>query len=370
MTARDNCLSCQGLNSLFERAFETGLFPGAELTVSVGREVIIDVASGRLTYVPWSPRVCPGTLYDLASLTKPLVTAVSVMALIEKGSLCLDDTLRDLFPGVTKDKSGISIRHLLSHTSGLPAYRPIYRDLACLPMEARASKMKDLILNVPLESPCGTQTRYSDLGFMLLGYLIEKLTGMSLADVARDMVFGPLGIRDLSFSPLRHGIDLSSIAPTEVCPVRKGVIWGEVHDLNAWALGGVGGHAGLFGTARAVTGLLQRLLNIYKGSDRTPGLSRERLQEFWQVCGIDPESTWALGFDTPSPSGSTAGSHFSHKSIGHLGFTGTSFWMDLEDEISIVLLTNRTFPEADREKQRQMRSFRIELHDLVRRNIG
>ncbi|NIA09132.1 MAG: serine hydrolase [Nitrospiraceae bacterium] len=365
--ARNNCFFCQGLNRLFEKAFS--LFPGAELTVSTGGEVIIDAALGGVTYVPWFPRVHPGTLYDLASLTKPLVTTLSVMVLIEKGLVCLDDTLGDLLPDVPIDKSQISIRHLLSHTSGLPAYRPFYRDLVHFPMGYRSLKMKEMILDIPLESPCGTQTRYSDLGFMLLGWLVEELTGMDLADVARDMVFGPLAATGLSFCPAEGGIDLSSIAPTELCPIRKEIVWGEVNDLNAWALGGVAGHAGLFGSARSVSGLLLRLLHIYMGRDRVPNFSREILQEFWQVCGIDPVSTWALGFDTPSPVGSLAGSHFSPNSIGHLGFTGTSFWMDLEKEVLIVLLTNRTFPRADREKQARMRSFRIELHDLVRRNI-
>jgi CubicO group peptidase (beta-lactamase class C family) len=368
--AISNCLSFQDLNRLFDRAFRTGLFPGAELTVSLNREVVIDVGLGRLTYSPWSPEVHSDTLYDLASLTKPLVTTLSVMSLIEKGILRLEDTLGDLIPGISIDKSEISIRHLLSHTSGLPAYRPFYRDLIDLPMSSRVSRMKDMILNIPLDSPCGTQTTYSDLGFILLGWLIERLTGMGLADASRDLVFGPLGIEDLCFSPLRHGIDPMSIAPTEQCPVRKGIVWGEVHDLNAWALGGIAGHAGLFGNARSITWLLLRLLDIYKGRDRLHGLFRQILQEFWQVCGIDPGSTWALGFDTPSRVGSLAGRYFSPNSVGHLGFTGTSFWMDLEREVLIVLLTNRTFPRADRERQARMRSFRIELHDLVRRDIG
>ncbi len=348
----------------------TGLFPGAELTVSVGGKVLIDAAMGGVTYVPWSPRVHSGTLYDLASLTKPLVTTLSIMVLVERGDLCLDNTLGELLPYVPLDKSQISIRHLLSHTSGLPAYLPFYRELVRMPMGSRSSKIKKMLMSTPMESSCGSRTRYSDLGFMVLGWLVEDLTGRGLADAARELLFGPLGAKGLCFSPAGDGVDISSIAPTELCPFRKRIIWGEVHDLNAWALGGVAGHAGLFGTARSVTGLLLRLLDVYRGSDRIPDLSRELLQEFWRVCGIDPESTWALGFDTPSPVGSTAGSHFSPRSIGHLGFTGTSFWMDLEREVLIVFLANRTFPRADREKQAKMRSFRMELHDLLVREIG
>jgi len=340
------------------------------LTVSAGGEVLIDVALGGVTHVPWSPRVHSGTFYDLASLTKPLVTALSIMVLVKKGDLCLDNTLGELLPHVPPDKSQISIRHLLSHTSGLPAYRPFYRELVRLPMGSRSSKMKKMLMSTPLESPCGARTRYSDLGFMVLGWLVEDLTGRGLADVARELLFEPLGATGLRFFHAGDGVNLSSIAPTELCPFRKRIVWGEVHDLNAWALGGVAGHAGLFGTAGSVTGLLLRLLDVYRGSDRAPNLSREILQEFWQVCGIDPESTWALGFDTPSPVGSTAGSYFSPHSIGHLGFTGTSFWMDLEGETLIVFLANRTFPRADREKQAKMRSFRMELHDLLGKEIG
>ena len=377
-----------GLDRLFEKALRSGLFPGATLIVATGGEVVFEAAWGGITHVPWSARVSLRTVYDLASLTKPLAIALSVMALIERGRLYLDDTLGSFLSEVPLDKIQISIRHLLGHTSGLPAYRPFYKELIHLAPDSRLLEMKKLLLAESLVSPPGTQAGYSDLGFMLLGWVIESLTGKGLADAAQELVFEPLHAKGLYFPltstpaigqistgpPLTKGEreDLRDrccnglVAPTEVCPFRKRVVCGEVHDLNAWVIGGVSGHAGLFGTAGSVAKLLLRLLDIYKGRSNCPNFPKGLLQEFWRIQDPDTDSTWVLGFDTPSPAGSSAGSSFSPRSIGHLGFTGTSFWMDLEHEILVVLLTNRTFPKADRESQAEMRQFRAVLHDLVR----
>jgi CubicO group peptidase (beta-lactamase class C family) len=377
-----------GIDRLFEKALKSGLFPGAVLTVATCGEVVFEAAWGGVTHVPWSARVSPSTVYDLASLTKPLATALSAMALVERGKLHLDDTLGSFLSEVPSDKIQISIRHLLGHISGLPAYRPFYKELIHLAPDSRLLEMKKLLLAESLVSPPGKQAEYSDLGFMLLGWVIEGLTGKSLADAAQELVFGPLQVKGL-YSPListpaigqisikppltkaeredlRNKCCDGLVAPTEVCPFRKRVVCGEVHDLNAWVIGGVSGHAGLFGTAGSVAKLLLRLLDIYKGRGNVPNFPKGLLQEFWRIQGSDTGSTWALGFDTPSPAGSSAGSGFSPRSVGHLGFTGTSFWMDLEHEILVVLLANRTFPRADKESQAKMRQFRPLLHDLVR----
>ncbi|MBW1965546.1 MAG: beta-lactamase family protein [Deltaproteobacteria bacterium] len=377
-----------GLDRLFKKALKSGLFPGAVLTVATGGKFVFEAAWGGVTHVPWSARVSPSTVYDLASLTKPLAVALSAMGLIEKRKLHLDDTLGSFLSEVPLDKIQISIRHLLGHTSGLPAYRPFYKELIHLAPDSRLLEMKKLILAEPLVSTPGTQAVYSDLGFMLLGWVIEGITGKGLADAAQELVFEPLHVKGLYFPltstpaigqisskpPLTEAErkDLKDrccdglLAPTEVCPFRKRVVYSEVHDLNAWVVGGVAGHAGLFGTSESVAKLLLRLLDIYKGRGNVPNFSKGLLQEFWHIQGSGTESTWALGFDTPSPVGSTTGSSFSSRSIGHLGFTGTSFWMDLEHEILVVLLANRTFPKADRESQVEMRRFRSLLHDLVR----
>lgn len=378
-----------GLDRLFEKALKSGLFPGAVLTVATGGEVVLEAAWGGVTHVPWSARVGTGTVYDLASLTKPLAAALSAMALVKRGQLHLDDTLGSFISEIPSDKIQISVRHLLGHTSGLPAHRPFYEKLIHLAPDSRPLEMKKLLLAEPLISPPGKQAEYSDLGFMLLGWIVECITGKGLADVAQELVFGPLHVKGLyfplistpsigqiSFKPLlikgqredlRDGCSKGLVAPAEVCPFRNRVVCGEVHDLNAWVVGGISGHAGLFGTAGSVAKLLLRLLDIYKGRGSVPDFPKGLLQEFWRIQNPGTGNTWALGFDTPSPAGSSAGSSFSPRSIGHLGFTGTSFWMDLEHEILVVLLANRTFPKADKESQAKMRQFRPLLHDLVRK---
>ncbi|MFO8240784.1 MAG: serine hydrolase domain-containing protein [Dissulfuribacterales bacterium] len=376
------------LDRLFEKALKSGVFPGASLIVANGGEVVLEATWGGVTHVPWSARVSPITVYDLASLTKPLAVTLSVMALIEKGKLQLDDTLDSILSEVPLDKIQISIRHLLGHTSGLPACRPFYKELIHVVRDFRPLEMKKMLLAEPLISAPETHAEYSDLGFMLLGWVIERVTGKCLADASQELVFEPLHVKDLYFAPpdaeatgqISHKLPLTNgetgdfiqmcrnglVAPTEVCPVRKRVVCGEVHDLNAWVIGGAAGHAGLFGTAGSVARLLLRLLDVYKGRGVCPNFSKALLQEFWHIQDPRAGSTWALGFDTPSPVDSSAGSGFSPESIGHLGFTGTSFWMDLEYELLVVLLANRTFPKADRESQDKMRQFRPLLHNFVR----
>lgn len=372
------------LNRLFENAISSGLFPGAVLNVTRDRKVVLQAAWGKIAYVPEAPRVRLNTIYDLASLTKPLVTALSILVLTARGKLGLDDTLGSFFFDAPLDKIQISIRHLLCHKSGLPSYRPFYKKLICLDPEIRSLKLKKMILAEPLITDSDTRTEYSDLGFMLLGWLIESIAGKDLADAAQDLVFQPLHIKGLYFPLMNTSLitpipsnqyiteNLSNrchdglVAPTEICDFRKKIICGEVHDLNAWAMGGVSGHAGLFGTAESITKLLSILLDIYKGRMNTANFPMKLLQEFWHIQYPETGSTWALGFDTPSAIDSSAGKSFSPRSIGHLGFTGTSFWMDLEQEVLVVLLTNRTFPKANKKNQTEMRRFRIELHDLVR----
>jgi CubicO group peptidase (beta-lactamase class C family) len=199
---------------------------------------------------------------------------------------------------------------------------------------------------------------------MLLGLIIEKVTGMELSEAVKKLVFEPLSIDGLFFSPL----SVSQIAaPTQFCPYRKKVIMGETHDLNAWAMGGFSGHAGLFGTAGGVCMLLKKLLDIYKGRNHVGAkdFSPLHISEFFKRQDMDKESTWALGFDTPSLNASSAGRYFSANSVGHLGYTGTSFWMDLRNEVIIVFLSNRTFPHDTEESRLAMKRFRPAFHDIV-----
>jgi CubicO group peptidase (beta-lactamase class C family) len=362
-------------DAFLKEAVHKRLFPGAVLTVGKGGVTAVEREWGHLTYVPWSPKVTRETIYDLASLTKPLVTALCCLALTARGELALDARLGNLLRGVPSDKCGVTIRHLLSHTAGFPAYRPYYSRLIAVRAADRRQALLAMLLEEPLQYSPGGQAVYSDLGFILLGLIVESLTGLDLQGAASSLVFGPLAVDGLRFLPIRAGDpreaaqDVSAVAPTEVCPWRERIVWGEVNDRNAWIMGGASGHAGLFGTGEAVSSLLRKIMDIHAGGVRCPGFPQELMREFLRPQGLDPASTWALGFDTPSHLESTAGRYFSPRSAGHLGFTGTSFWVDLEHEVFVVFLSNRTFPRPTEEGQAAMREFRPRLHDLVRRQL-
>ncbi len=217
-----------------------------------------------------------------------------------------------------------------------------------------------------LEYEPGRKALYSDLGFMLIGAAIEEVSGMSLDRYCHERIFRPLGLRSTGF------VDLSQlrtrrlepvtemIAPTQRCPWRKKILCGEVDDDNAYAMGGVGGHAGLFASAKDLDTLLCRLKDCYHNVNRM--IPQRIVQEFWTRNQDVPDSTWCLGWDTPSAQNSSSGSHFSPHSVGHLGFTGTSVWLDLERDRHVLLLSNRVHPSRDNDA---IRAFRPFIHDLI-----
>jgi CubicO group peptidase (beta-lactamase class C family) len=306
------------------------------------------------------------------------------MAAIQRGLLDLDDPLSRFFPGaVPREKEGITVRRLLSHSSGFPPYRPFYLELIKLPMEVRRSTLLSMLLNTPLDAPPGKTANYSDLGFMLLGLILEKQLGERLDIGARNLLFARLGIDELHFCPIDKrgtgGADLapdqlgtqifharspgSGYAATQLCPWRKRLLFGEVDDENAWALNGVAGHAGLFGTARGVFSLVSFLWNVYENGTADPLWSRELVKNFWTRTEVgEGLSDWCLGYDTPSRKNSSAGRFFSRNTIGHLGFTGVSFWLDLEKGLLVVLLTNRVHPARQNDGIRELRPV---LHDII-----
>ena len=249
-----------------------------------------------------------------------------------------------------------------------------------------------MILQTPLDAPPGKAANYSDLGFMLLGLILEQQMGDRLDRLVRDYLFTRLEIDELHFcpiesegvikenspiqkreagsgkpeascSPLRASSDIQ-FAATQVCAWRNRLLFGEVDDENAWTLNGVAGHAGLFGTARGVFKMLSFLLNIYEGNLSDPLLRRDLVRLFWTRTEIaGGSSDWCLGYDTPSRKGySSAGRYFSSNTIGHLGFTGVSFWLDLEKRIMVILLTNRVHPTRQNDEIRQLRPV---LHDII-----
>ena len=353
--------SCEArLDAEFEAAIRRGVFSGASLLVARDRKVVFESVRGSVER--GGAPVCADVRFDLASLTKALVTAPLFMRAVEAGSICLDDSLRRFFPGrVPEDKRSITARSLLSHTSGLPAYAPFYLELVKLPPEKRREALASMLLETPLENPPGKAANYSDLGFMLLGLILERQTGRRLDFLAREFLFSPLGIDELHFRPPTGAA--GAFAATQSCPWRKRLLRGEVDDENAWALDGVAGHAGLFGTARGVFELLSHLWGIYENdvtSRPSPPISPETLRLFWTRTGL---GDWCLGYDTPSPEGyCSAGRFFSSNTVGHLGFTGVSFWLDLQNRVLMILLTNRVHPTRQNDEIRQ---FRPVIHDIV-----
>jgi serine-type D-Ala-D-Ala carboxypeptidase len=275
--------------------------------------------------------------------------------------------------------SPTKIRHLLNHTSGLPAWRPYYEDVIHCAINGttgvvRSPAAKSYILEkvhreAPLSQP-GMEALYSDLGFMVLGEIIETISGTNLDVFFHDHISQRLKLRSTTFIDLTRCPTSQSqfkedeIAPTELCPWRKKVLCGEVHDDNAFAAGGIAGHAGLFSSARDIHTVVAQLDRCLRGRDSF--LPQPLVEEFFTKDDSVPRSTHTLGWDTPAPKNSSSGKYFSRKSVGHLGFTGTSLWWDLEKSFHVILLTNRVHPNRNNEKIRQ---FRPKIHDLITQAI-
>jgi len=364
------------VESAFEEAVSQGVFPGAVVLVSKDEEVVYENAFGYRSLIPEKTALQLNTIFDLASLTKPLATTVAIMLLIGGKKIRLDDQVTRFIPtfGVF-GKHLSTVRQLLNHSSGLPAWKPYYEGMVKMEksgrinfIASRAAKgyvLEEIHREKPLTPP-GTQALYSDLGFMVLGEIVEALTGFNLDRFCQDRIFKPLGLRSTAFVDLtklrtrRLQPVKQTIAPTENCPWRKRILCGEVHDDNAYAMGGVAGHAGLFSSARDIHTLMVRLNHCLHGKDNF--LPQSLVQEFLTKDQTIKDSTHALGWDTPSPGKSASGSYFSPRSVGHLGFTGTSIWWDLEKSCHIILLTNRVHPSRQNEK---IRDFRPYIHDLI-----
>ena len=359
-----------------DAAVERAVFPGLVVLVNVGGQVVFHRAAGSRALEPERSAMREDTIFDLASLTKPLATAIAMMVMVKERKIALDDRITRFFHNFgVHGKTHVTFRHLLAHTSGLPAWRPYWKDVQRIEREGRINFMasrgaKEFVYEaIQREKPdaaAGARTVYSDLGFILLGAALEEVSGMSLDRFCYDKIYKPLGLRATSF------IDLSvlrtrrlepiaeMIAPTERCPWRKRVLCGEVHDDNAYAMGGVAGHAGLFGSASDVHALVVRLRACWRGEDDF--LPRELVRELWTRDPSVAGSTWGLGWDTPSPEGSSAGRRVSANAVGHLGFTGTSLWVDLERDAHVILLTNRVHPRRDDERIREVRP---RVHDAA-----
>ncbi|TKB11644.1 serine hydrolase [Desulforhopalus sp. IMCC35007] len=277
------------------------------------------------------------TVFDLASLTKPLVTVLAILVLLEEKKIALSDPLADFFNLTQPWQKDIHILHLLEHSSGLPAHREFFHELITHPMETRERILIERILEEEAEYLPGEGEVYSDLGYILLGKIVEKISGEPLDIFWENKITAPVGLNNgLFFNRNEKGKDMT-FCSTGHCQWSNKELYGLVNDDNCRSIGGVAGHAGLFGSAKAVLEFCSILLKIYKGSYSHPNLS------FCQIKNrmIARRGRWVLGFDTPSENRSSSGSYYSKQTLGHLGFTGTSFWLDLMQNRIVVLLTNR-----------------------------
>ena len=342
-------------------------FPGAVLAIGARSGLVHLRAFGRLSPEPLAAAVEPDTIYDLASLTKVVVTTTVAMTLVDQRTLDLDAPVAGFFPRFRGGgKEAVRLGQLLSHSGGVPAWSPLYQGTT------GKQAFVDRIVDLPLAYPPGSRSEYSDLGILLLGDVLERLAGAPLERLARERVLAPLGMRDTGYGP-GPGL-LPRIAPTENDPWRGRLLRGEVHDENAFALGGVAPHAGLFGTAGDLVRFAQMLLEEGVVEGRRV-VSRESVALFTRRAGVQ-HSTRALGWDTAAdesgrrssipgePGYSSAGSLLSPRSFGHTGFTGTSLWVDPERGLSLVLLSNRVCPTRANDAIRGVRS---RLADAVAR---
>jgi len=357
---------------VLEEAIAARAFPGCAFGVWVGGEVVLPAthppathigALGRFTFEPESPLVSAETAYDVASLTKVVATTAAMMLLVQRQQIDVDTLLGDLLPGFVVGRAPgdaarkVTLRHLLAHNSGLPGYVELFRRTTTPEALFRAC------LELPLEVEPGTRAEYSDPGFILLGKALEVRTGETLDLWLGREVLRPLGMSATGFCPAPALRD--AIPPTEEDTwFRHRLIQGEVQDENAWVLGGVAGHAGLFSNVADLLRYAAEIVNA--GAEISPKgapnlFEAATVKRFTQRQ--EPEgSSRALGWDTPSAN-SSAGKHFSGHSVGHLGFSGCSLWIDLEAAVAIVLLTNRTLPDR---KSQLIREVRPAFHDAIR----
>lgn len=363
---------------LMEQAVNDEVFPGAVLLIAQSGKVLFHNSYGTRTGKSSAGEleVNADTVFDIAALTTLMVTTTLMLKLVESGKVQLDDRLTRYVQGFgVHGKSGVSIRHLLTHTSGLVSWQPYYEDLLKAHSGSRMGIItsrgaRDFIINSIVRSslkyPAGSKQIYSDVGIMLLGFIVEMLSGLSLDKALIRYVIQPLGLKSTSFIDLamikRRGIHpvTDLIAPTEDCPWRKRVLCGEVHDDNAWAMGGIAGHSGLFSSAWDIHLFASEILRVYQGESEY--LDRETLREFWTRPDVDSDLGWLHGWDSISRENNMLESGLSQRAVGINGFTGCSLWLEPDADLEIILLSNRVHFGRSNKK---IINFRPELHRAV-----
>ena len=337
---------------ILQEAITRAVFPAASVAVTHQERLVALNAFGRFTYEPSSPAVTVATVFDLASVSKVVATTTMAMILYERGLIDLEAPVASIVPEFTGSdmrRSEVTVRMLLAHSSGLPAYEKLF---------LKATTRDELLaaaFATPLMADPGARAEYSDIGFIILAIALERIADEGLDRFCQREVFGPLGMVHTTFNP--PAARRAAIPPTaEDRAFRKRIIQGEVQDENASVLGGVAGHAGLFATAEDLATLAHVLLQ-----GGVPLVRPETLALFTRREAAPEGTSRALGWDTPS-SPSQSGKYFSAGSFGHLGYTGTSLWIDPERGLSITLLTNRTWPDCE---NKAIKDVRPAFHDAV-----
>ncbi len=352
-----------------EKAVAKGEIPGAVVLARRGDALRYEGVFGAACLSPERQETRLNTIYDLASLTKVMATAPALLLLVGDGKLSLDQPVVDVLPSFAeRDKAEITVRHLLTHSSGLRPWRAYYEDLrererrrgeTLLATEAGREAIVSRILRSAAVHDPGEASVYGDLGFVVLGEIAAEAAGEALDSFCQRRIYEPLGLSDTHFNPVPFRGERARYAATEQCAWREKVLWGEVHDSNAWAMGGMAGHAGLFSTASDVMRFAEEILAADRGESSI--FPQQLAQEFFRRQEIPEGSDWALGWDTPTQGRSTSGRYFPRRSLGHTGFTGTSLWIDREHGTIVVMLSNRVHLVAKRSRFQ----LRPKVHDLI-----
>ena len=337
---------------ILEKAIAAHAFPGCALAVTLQGELIAHKAFGHFTFDPASAAVATDSIFDLASVSKAVATTAMTMILYERGLVDLDAPITAVVPEFAGDderRLGVTLRMLLAHSSGLPSYEKLF-------LHARTREhLLHAAFTTGLTADPGTRAEYSDIGFIILGAALERLADEPFDTFSQREIFGPLGMTHTTFNPAKAWRD--RIPPTaDDRSFRHRIIQGEVQDENASVLGGVAGHAGVFSTAEDAAIFAHAMLNGGR-----PILRSETVELFTRRETTPSDTSRALGWDTPSAP-SQAGKHFSPRSFGHLGYTGTSLWIDPDRQLSVTLLTNRTWPDG---KNQAIKQVRPAFHDAV-----
>jgi len=333
-------------------AVKDSAFPGAVVLVSKDGNIQFHKAFGSFTYEDNSTKTDLNSIYDLASLTKVVATTTAAMICVDRNLFSLDDKVSEYIPEfVSNNKENITIKNLLMHNSGLPAWKKFWG------VYDNSEDVLKVIYNSKTEYEPGTKTIYSDLGLITLAEIIEKVSGKPFDIFCKEEIFEPLNMNDTYFIPPDSVKD--RIPPTEYDNYwRNRLIKGEVHDETASLLNGVAGHAGLFSTAEDIHNLLLTLLN--NGRFENKQIIDSATVKLFTTK--QPNSSRAIGWDIKSPTKSSAGNYFSSLSFGHTGFTGTSAWVDPLNKVIVVFLTNRVYPTRENNKIIKVRPL---LHDAV-----